>query len=80
MYKHNWLRKVMVVLMLVGMGGTTFQLSGCDQAIRSTVLTGLNGATDTLLLSLTSALFQSLDQTGQDDELTGDLTGGTTTQ
>ena len=36
---------------------------------------GLNGAADTLLLSLTSALFQSLENSGQDEDLTGGVTG-----
>ncbi len=66
----------MTWMTLIGMGGVSFQLSGCDQSIRTTVLGGLNGATDILLLSLTSALFQSLDIKGQDDDLTGGITGG----
>jgi len=71
MYKNKVLKKCFTWMTLVGMGGATFQLSGCDQGIRSTVLAGLNGAADTLLLSLTSALFQSLDLSGLDDDLTG---------
>ncbi|MCZ6653030.1 MAG: hypothetical protein O7D91_08380 [Planctomycetota bacterium] len=76
MRQRKFLKKIMTWMTLVGMGGVSFQLSGCDQSIRSTVLGGLNGATDLLLLSLTSALFQSLDNSGQDDDLTGDITGG----
>ncbi len=77
MYRNKVMRKLMAWITLVGMGGVSFQLSGCDQTIRSTVLGGLNGATDILLLSMTSALFQSLDAGGQDDDLTGGVTGGT---
>ncbi len=76
MRQRKCLKKIMTWMTLIGMGGVSFQLSGCDQSIRSTVLGGLNGATDLLLLSLTSALFQSLDNSGQDDDLTGDITGG----
>ncbi len=76
MRQRKCLKKIMTWMTLIGMGGVSFQLSGCDSSIRTTVLGGLNGATDTLLLSLTSALFQSLENSGQDDDLTGGLTGG----
>ncbi len=76
MRQRKCLKKIMTWMTLIGMGGVSFQLSGCDQSIRTTVLGGLNGATDILLLSLTSALFQSLENSGQDDDLTGDLSGG----
>ena len=76
MRQRKCLKKIMTWMTLIGMGGVSFQLSGCDQSIRSTVLGGLNGATDILLLSRTSALFQSLDNSGQDDDLTDGLTGG----
>lgn len=79
MLNSKKLRKLMTWMMLIGMGGTSFQLSGCDQGIRSTVLGGLNSAADTLILSLTNALFQSLDNAGQDDDLTGDFSGTTGT-
>ncbi len=75
MRQRKFLKKIMTWMTLIGMGGVSFQLSGCDQTIRTTVLGVLNGATDILLLSLTSALFQSLDNSGQDDDLTGDITG-----
>lgn len=76
MRQRKCLKKIMTWMTLIGMGGVSFQLSGCDQSIRTTVIGGLNGATDILLLSLTSALFQSLDNSGQDDDLTDGLTGG----
>ncbi|MCH8852481.1 MAG: hypothetical protein IID41_07470 [Planctomycetes bacterium] len=76
MRQRKFLKKIMTWMTLIGMGGVSFQLSGCDQSIRSTVLGGLNGATDILLLSLTSALFESLDNKGQDEDLIGDITGG----
>ena len=76
MRQRKFLKKIMTWTTLIGMGGVSFQLSGCDQSIRTTVLGGLNGATDILLLSLTSALFQSLDNNGQDDDLIDGLSGG----
>ena len=76
MYRSKLLKKTMTWMTILGMGGVSFQLSGCDQSIRSTILGGLNGATDLLLLSLTSALFTSLDNRGQDDDLTGAVSGG----
>ena len=76
MRQRKFLKKIMTWMTLIGMGGVSFQLSGCDQSIRSTVLGGLNGATDILLLSLTSALFESLDNKGQGEDLIGDITGG----
>ena len=76
MRQRKFLKKIMTWMTLIGMGGVSFQLSGCDQSIRSTVLGGLNGATDILLLSLTSALFESLDNKGQDEDLIGAITGG----
>ncbi len=71
MRQRKCMNKIMTWMTLIGMGGVSFQLSGCDSSIRTTVLGGLNSATDTLLLSLTSALFQSLVNGGQDDDLTG---------
>ena len=76
MYRSKLLKKTMTWMTILGMGGVSFQLSGCDQSIRSTILGGLNGATDVLLLSLTSALFTSLSNSGQDDDLTGAVSGG----
>ena len=76
MYRSKFLKKMMTWMTILGMGGVSFQLSGCDQSIRSTILGGLNGAADTLLLSLTSALFTSLNNSGQDDDLTGAVSGG----
>ena len=75
MRKSRFLKRLLAGLTLVGMGGTSFQLTGCDQGIRSTVLGGLNGATDTLLLALTNALFQSLNNQGLEDATDGEITG-----
>lgn len=75
MRKSRLVKRILTGLTLIGMGGTSFQLTGCDQGIRTTVLGGLNGAADTLLLSLTAALFQSLNNQGLEDATDGELTG-----
>ncbi|MFH1107941.1 MAG: hypothetical protein V1790_01900 [Planctomycetota bacterium] len=64
--------------MALALGGSAFQLSGCDPAVRSTLLDGLETTTSSLSSALISAFFLSL----QDDSSTsGGLTttgGGTT--
>ncbi|MCH8241054.1 MAG: hypothetical protein IH897_00420 [Planctomycetes bacterium] len=47
----------------VAVGGSAFQISGCDPAVRDTVLAGLETTTSTLTQTLISAFFISL----QDD-------------
>lgn len=74
MIRRNWIKKLTALMLFVGMGGSTFQLSGCDQDIRSGIISGLNAATDSIVLALTQALFTSLDRQGEDDGLTGGLT------
>ena len=44
----------------LAVGGSAFQLSGCDPAVRSTLLTGLENTTQTLSSALISAFFLSL--------------------
>ena len=46
MRQRKFLKKIMTWMTLVGMGGVSFQLSGCDASIRTTVLGGLNGAAE----------------------------------
>ncbi len=48
----------------VAVGGSAFQLSGCDPAVRDTVLSGLEATTSSLTSTLISAFFISL----QDDD------------
>ncbi len=47
----------------LAVGGSAFQLSGCDPAVRSTLLEGLESTTSSLSTALISAFFLSL----QDD-------------
>ena len=57
--------------MTLAVGGSAFQLSGCDPAVRSTLLEGLQTTTNSLSTALISAFFLSL----QDDDGGGsDLT------
>jgi len=55
-------------------GGTAFQLSGCDPQVRSTLLTGLETTTSSLSTALIQAFFLSL----QDNTTTTGTTTGTT--
>jgi len=59
--------------MTLAVGGSVFQLSGCDPTVRSTLLTGLQTTTTSLSTALISAFFLNL----QDDD--GDTTTTTTT-
>ena len=47
--------------MALAVGGSAFQLSGCDPAVRSTLLEGLQTTTSSLSTALISAFFLSLD-------------------
>ena len=60
--------------MVLALGGSAFQLSGCDPAVRSTLLDGLETTTTSLSSALISAFFLSLQ-----DNATGTGTGLTTT-
>ena len=51
-------------------GGSVFQLSGCDPTVRATLLDGLETTTSSLSSALISAFFLSL----QDDSGNGSLT------
>jgi len=48
-------------LMAIAIGGSAFQLSGCDPTVRSTLLSGLEATTTTLTNALISAFFLSID-------------------
>ncbi|MHC4697200.1 MAG: hypothetical protein ACYTFA_10690 [Planctomycetota bacterium] len=56
----------------VAVGGSAFQMSGCDPAVRDTLVAGLETTTQSLSSALISAFFLSL----EDDE--GDASGLTT--
>jgi hypothetical protein len=46
----------------VAVGGSAFQLSGCDPAVRSTLLAGLATTTNSLADALINAYFTSLNE------------------
>ena len=63
--------------MVLALGGSAFQLSGCDPAVRSTLLDGLETTTTSLSSALISAFFLSLqDNSSTSGSLT--TTGGAT--
>ena len=61
--------RLMRSMMAVAVGGSAFQLSGCDPAVRSTLLDGLQATTTTLSSALISAFFLTL----EDDETSNTL-------
>lgn len=71
MVKKSLRTRFMRSAMVLAVGGSAFQLTGCDPAVRSTLLDGLQATTSALSSALISAFFLSLD----DDSST---TGGST--
>ena len=61
MMKQTVRSRITRALMVAAMGGSAFQLSGCDPAVRSTLLTGLSATTQGLSTALISAFFLSLE-------------------
>ncbi len=53
-------RRIMRATMTLALGGTLFQLSGCDPAVRAELITGLEGPTQSLSTTLITAFFLSL--------------------
>lgn len=62
--------RLMRTMATLVVGGTAFQLSGCDPTVRATLLDGLEATTSSLSSALISAFFLSL----QDDSGNGSLT------
>lgn len=69
MSKPSFRVRFMRMAMAMAVGGSAFQLSGCDADVRSALLTGLENTTQTLSAALISAYFLSLDDGS--DGLTG---------
>jgi len=65
--------------MALAIGGSVFQLSGCDPAVRSTLLTGLQTTTTSLSSALISAFFLSLQDNSSTTGTGLTTTGGGTT-
>ncbi len=71
MTSKNWRHRIMRVVAAVAVGGSAFQLSGCDPAVRSTLLAGLEATTQSLTSTLVGAFFISLeDDSGSSSQLT----------
>ena len=60
MKMHSFRKKIMRTVAAIAIGGSAFQLSGCDEAVRDTILSGLESTSQTLSSSLISAFFQTL--------------------
>jgi len=61
MRKTKLRTRVTRALMAIVVGSTAFQASGCDPAVRSTLLSGLESTTTTLTNALISAFFLNLE-------------------
>ncbi len=70
MTKRSFRARFMRAAMALVVGGSAFQLSGCDPAVRDTLLIGLETTTQSLSGALISAFFLSL----QDDSSGSSLT------
>jgi hypothetical protein len=73
MNKRNVWKRAMRATTILALGGTAFQLSGCDPQVRSTLLSGLQTTTTGLMTTLVSAFFLSL----ADDNSNSSGSGGT---
>lgn len=67
MNKQSCRKRFVRAMMATAIGGSVFQLSGCDPAVRSTLVGGLQVTAQSLSSALISAFFLSL----QDDDGTG---------
>lgn len=71
MTKRSLRQRLVRAVMALALGGSAFQLSGCDPAVRDTLLTGLETTTQSLSSALISAFFLSMqDGDGSIDSLT----------
>ncbi len=70
MARRSFRGRMMRAMATIVVGGSAFQLSGCDPTVRATLLEGLEATTASLSSALISAFFLSL----QDDAGNGSLT------
>lgn len=70
MQKASLRSRVLRSVMAIAVGGSAFQLSGCDPAVRSTLLDGLQATTTALSGALISAFFLTLEDDDGSDPLT----------
>lgn len=70
MARRSFRGRMMRTMATIMVGGSAFQLSGCDPTVRATLIDGLEATTSSLSSALISAFFLSL----QDDSGNGSLT------
>ncbi len=70
MTKRSLRQRFTRAAMALAIGGSAFQLSGCDPSVRDTLLTGLESTTQTLSSAVISAFFLSLQDGDSGDSLT----------
>lgn len=64
MKKQGFRPRLIRAMMALAVGGSAFQISGCDPDVRNALLTGLESTTQTLTAALISAAFLSLQDDG----------------
>jgi hypothetical protein len=79
MNKRTVWNRVLRATTILALGGSAFQLSGCDPQVRSTLLSGLQTTSTGLMTTLITAFFQSLADSGSDSSGTTGDSGLTTT-
>lgn len=62
MARNSFRQKMVRLVTTIAVGGSAFQLSGCDPNVRSTLLTGLETTTQALSTSLITAFFLTLEE------------------
>ncbi len=77
MNKRSIWNRALRATTILALGGSAFQLSGCDPEVRSTLLTGLQETTTGLSTTLISAFFLSLADSNSTD--TGGSSGSALT-
>ncbi|MFO0836889.1 MAG: hypothetical protein U1D55_00055 [Phycisphaerae bacterium] len=63
---RSFIRSGKLWLISTAAGGSLLVLEGCDPTVRDTVITGVAGATNTLVTSVIQAFFESIAAQGQD--------------
>jgi hypothetical protein len=70
MMKPGFRERFVRAAMALAVGGSAFQLGGCDTEVRQTVLTGLEATAQGVTSTLISAFFLSLQDDSSGDGLT----------
>jgi len=71
MAKRGFNGRLLGCVAIIALGGSVFQLGGCDPLVRTTMLAGLQTTTTSLANTVIQAFFVSL---ADDDTTTTDLT------